>query len=57
MHFVNLRSIVKQANSGIGAVDVQSLVYHCSVSVIVPGGAVKGPAGYRPCFTAAWTFK
>lgn len=27
----------------MGALDVEPLKYHCSVSVIMPGGAAKGP--------------
>lgn len=48
LHFVNHVSVEEKMNSGKSMVDVEPLIYHCSVLVIVLGGAAK-----RPCVLPA----
>lgn len=45
--FVNCMSVAEQINSGKGAVDAEPMKSHCSVSVMMPGGAKK------PCMLPA----
>lgn len=42
LHSFSRVNVAEQMNSGKGAVDFERIRYHCSVSVMVPGGVAKG---------------